>query len=534
MAAGNSGVIANANRADRHGTAANEAGVASAETSVFAQRIESARVRRGLTKTALIARAGIGRASLYNLLGSGRKGDPLPSAETLLRLATALMVHPFWLLEGLLSPHATYGQREATRGLRMGFVHDISFSDGALVAPGQRFVKKALVQNLSDFTVRANTIHLRLFHQAIEVHCPRLGTLHNDWLSLEPLQECVLEQDLAPGETMTVEIWFKAPERPGPALAILLVADSAGRPLFNEESLIWVWVRVSPMARETHCVETGEPRLLTRPRGTARVEPDQNPPLPAPDIDRADAGSTSPAAFAQISLSRGIQQSLSSLAQEIDALIRGKGLTVTALARTAQVSRGTLYNLRRLAGPGWRMPRVTKLVALARSFGLPPFWLCEALFHGVCIPLELDAAATGLRPDLQTSDRIQGAMVSPGGGFLQRWTVRNPLPVRAPAGSLQLACLDPEFEIRSRKGVQVHACQVPTPTERIQVIHQALEPGACAEIEVSFSAPKTNGTVFSLWALQDRQGNTVGSFPQLYWTAVRVTEFADNVAFRRK
>lgn len=105
--------------------------------SEFNKRIEFRMRELGMTKKDLAEKAGISRQSLYSILQLGTEGDPaMPKIKTMLALADALKMHPFWLVDGLFCNVYIPPSLDAlTQGDRAGFVTDVNYPDGTLVAP---------------------------------------------------------------------------------------------------------------------------------------------------------------------------------------------------------------------------------------------------------------------------------------------------------------------------------------------------------------------------------------------------------------
>ena len=85
----------------------NRGPVASQSEAIFAAMSVGDRVRyslevRGTTQTALAEAIGIGQAAISNIVNDKSRK---PSAPTLVAMASALMINPSWILNGLGDPY---------------------------------------------------------------------------------------------------------------------------------------------------------------------------------------------------------------------------------------------------------------------------------------------------------------------------------------------------------------------------------------------------------------------------------------------
>jgi len=90
---------------------------------------------------------GLSRQTLHSLSQVPMK---MPSLPTLLTLANALKVHPLRLVHLVFDESAlpVLNQRRQSRNDQSVFLRDVTYADGALVLPGQRFVKTWEMQNI--------------------------------------------------------------------------------------------------------------------------------------------------------------------------------------------------------------------------------------------------------------------------------------------------------------------------------------------------------------------------------------------------
>lgn len=216
--------------------------------SVFARRVLERAEQLGLSKRDLASRADLSRQTLDNVLHLGHlRESRMPSIRTLLCLATALKVHPYWLVDGLmhtvpLSMHV----KAQMAGDRAAFVEDVTSPDACVVAPGQHFFKAWTAQNLSGTTWVGRRI--RCWDDQLELRAERLDGSDDRVSRLRP---DVLEYafgDVPGGAVFGGVIGFTAPVEPGPAASYWVLTESDGSPSFGENIAVWVVVVVEPDA----------------------------------------------------------------------------------------------------------------------------------------------------------------------------------------------------------------------------------------------------------------------------------------------
>lgn len=198
-----------------------------------------------LSQSELCRRAGISRQTLHTL---GSTPDKLPSLPTVIAIAGALQVHPIRLLQiicdQLASPPNGMPPRQR-RGDRSAFVRDVSFPDGELVLPGQRFVKTWELQNVGHMAWQGRL--LRCMDEEVVVYS-RSGEV----LRLaQPLQPAVLQvpvPNTQPGETVQLSVEFTAPNSPGTVLSYWKTVFADGALCYPAARGVWVKVLVTALA----------------------------------------------------------------------------------------------------------------------------------------------------------------------------------------------------------------------------------------------------------------------------------------------
>jgi DNA-binding XRE family transcriptional regulator len=219
--------------------------------SEFTKRIEFRMRELGMTKKDLAEKAGISRQSLYSILQLGTEGDPaMPKIKTMLALADALKMHPFWLVDGLFCNVYVPPSLDAlTQGDRAGFVTDVNYPDGTLVAPGMHFVKTWRVQNVGDEPWLKGSRKLLCWDEEVVVTSKRTGKpLHVAGRLVPDAQEISLDKDMAIGEVFELSMGFTAPKTNGVVISYWVVAKPDGTLCYEESAGIWCMVRVSDFA----------------------------------------------------------------------------------------------------------------------------------------------------------------------------------------------------------------------------------------------------------------------------------------------
>lgn len=206
----------------------------------------------GLSQSELCRQAGISRQTLHTLSHEPQK---LPTLQTLLAIANALQVHPIRLLQLLCDDHPeliTPPRRQRRRGDQSAFVRDVTYPDGELVLPGQRFVKTWEVQNVGS-VVWENRF-LQCMDDEVVVYT-RAGDVLQLGQSLKAAVTRIPIPTTHPGETVQLSAEFTAPSLPCTVLSYWKSVFADGMPCIPNATGIWVKVVVTSLAaaaREMH------------------------------------------------------------------------------------------------------------------------------------------------------------------------------------------------------------------------------------------------------------------------------------------
>jgi DNA-binding XRE family transcriptional regulator len=196
-----------------------------------------------LNLTEVCRHAGISRQTLYSL------SDPkkLPALSTLVALAEVLQVHPLRLLQLVFDevPVARSAVRQQKRGDVSAFGRDLTFPDGALVMPGERFVKTWELQNVGKVVWENRS--LLCVDEEIAVYTS-LGETLKLANNLIPKVKRIPVPLTHPGESVLLSVEFTAPDSPGTVLSYWKTVFEDGSLCFPKRRGVWVKVRVSTLA----------------------------------------------------------------------------------------------------------------------------------------------------------------------------------------------------------------------------------------------------------------------------------------------
>lgn len=197
----------------------------------------------GLNLSEVCRRSNISRQTLYSL---GRQSK-LPALSTLVSLAEVLQVHPLRLLQLMFdgAPMHRAAMAEQLRDDRSAFGRDVTFPDGSLVLPHERFTKTWEMQNAGKVAWEGR--FLQCMDEEIVVFA-RTGeqlTLANN---LQPDAQRIAIPTTLPGETVTLSMTFTAPDTPGTVLSYWKSVFADGTLCFPQARGLWCKVRVTSLA----------------------------------------------------------------------------------------------------------------------------------------------------------------------------------------------------------------------------------------------------------------------------------------------
>lgn len=202
----------------------------------------------GLSQTELCRQAGISRQTLHTLNTLTTEKQKLPTLQTLLALAKALQVHPIRLLHLLCDDHPeliTPPRRQRPRGDQSAFVRDVTYPDGDLVLPGQRFTKTWELQNVGQVVWVDR--HLQCMDEDIVVYMRSGEQLHLAQ-SLVPAVPRIPVPTTPPGQTVQLSVEFMAPSMPCTVMSYWKSVFADGTPCISTGSGVWVKVVVTSLA----------------------------------------------------------------------------------------------------------------------------------------------------------------------------------------------------------------------------------------------------------------------------------------------
>ena len=197
----------------------------------------------GLNQAELARRAQISRQTLHTLCQSGAK---LPNLSTVVALAGVLEVHPMRLLHLLFDAASMHPRaRRTNRGDRSAFVRDVTYADGELVLPGDRFTKTWELQNVGS--VPWEDRFLECQDEELLVY-QRSGQAMHLAPNLIPAAQRVPVPLTLPGEKVELSMQFTAPDAPATVLSYWKMTFAGGSFCFPPARGVWVKVRVSSLA----------------------------------------------------------------------------------------------------------------------------------------------------------------------------------------------------------------------------------------------------------------------------------------------
>lgn len=183
-----------------------------------------------LTKTQLAERAGISRASLYNLLN----GDVAESKlSTIIRLSSALGVHPL----DIMHPYFKHGMRSrfaTTQEAGTSFIEDVTYPDYSTVMPHQTFVKTWSVMNTGK------TPWEGLFFTCQDTPVAVRGVD----MGLKPTMASVALPYTAPGDKTLVSVELTAPSLPCTVKSEWKTTNADGELVFPDKVPLYCIVKV--------------------------------------------------------------------------------------------------------------------------------------------------------------------------------------------------------------------------------------------------------------------------------------------------
>jgi transcriptional regulator with XRE-family HTH domain len=238
------------------------------------------------------------------------------------------------------------------------------------------------------------------------------------------------------------------------------------------------------------------------------------------------------------SIGVGSLDHVSEFAERILCRMQELGLKQKDLVELTDLSRQTLHSVLRMGLEGdTTMPKIGTILRLARALHVHPYWLVEGLFANVALPPSVKEQADGDRAafvvDVNYPD---GTWVAPGVRFTKTWRVQNLGPDAWQKGSRKLVCWDDEVIVTSKRtGQALHVAGRLVPDELEVHLSGDLDVGGVVDLSMTFTAPKTSGTVISCWMPVFADGGMCWEDESsMLWVSVHVTTLADMVAFKQR
>lgn len=194
----------------------------------------------GLSKSEMMRTAELSR-TVYYKLASGQTEQA--RVGTILKLAYALKVHPFFLFRRIIKDLEPLSHSEPTlyKCDATGFVRDVTIPDNTLVTAGQVFEKVWEIQNLGVvpwFGRRLVCVDAPVNTTiASEVMPPRDYTLL-------PAEQSIAIPDTLPEERVMLAMTFTAPVFPCSVLSYWKMVDKEGRLCFPANQGLYCQVQV--------------------------------------------------------------------------------------------------------------------------------------------------------------------------------------------------------------------------------------------------------------------------------------------------
>lgn len=198
----------------------------------------------GLSMSEVGRRAQLSRQTLYAL---GQVPNKLPTLQTIVNLAQVLEVHPLRLLQALFDevPLKRAAPNANAQHDQSAFLQDVTFPDGSLVLPGQRFTKTWEVQNVGR--VPWIDRYMQCMDEEIVVYtrCGKDLQLAN---ALQPAALRMPVPHTEPGDKVLLSMEFTAPFTPSTVLSYWKSVFADGSPCFPNARGLSVVVRVCSLA----------------------------------------------------------------------------------------------------------------------------------------------------------------------------------------------------------------------------------------------------------------------------------------------
>jgi transcriptional regulator with XRE-family HTH domain len=203
--------------------------------------------QQGDNMTDFIKKTELSRSYFYNLM-AGNVADP--GVKTLYKLAAALnlpSVTLFRLFAGSKHGSSHFNAEHVAlinTGDRAMFGADVNYPDYSMVTPGESFTKSWAIQNTGSIHWRERRLK-RIDQEIVMSSRDESGFLSE--LNASPLrcaQTSVLIPDTGPGETVTIDVDFVAPQEQASVASMWRMVDAQGKAVFARSFYLGVVVTV--------------------------------------------------------------------------------------------------------------------------------------------------------------------------------------------------------------------------------------------------------------------------------------------------
>ncbi|EXJ09063.1 MULTISPECIES: NBR1-Ig-like domain-containing protein [Nitrincola] len=189
--------------------------------------------------------------------------------------------------------------------------------------------------------------------------------------------------------------------------------------------------------------------------------------------------------------------------------------SLAEICRLAGISRQTLYE----CWQGEKQPSLNTLSSLAWALQVHPMRLLHMVFEKTTLQREAQTYTPGdCSAFIRDVTHPDGALILAGTRFKKIWALQN--VGNTPWTNRFLRCLDDEVVVFTKSGDVLNLAPNLQPETTLIPVPDT-NPGDIVELEVTFQAPNTPGTVLSYWKMSWPDGSLC--FPESRGVWVKVT-----------